>query len=313
MDSTSYIKLESDIASLLCCPFCKSDISLSENEALCSSCGSQYRSKLVNTGSQKEKVFDFKIDYPKEFMPDGHVKWSELQNEFEDYHDHYTELDNKNYYNDEIDSVREIYQTEFKLSGKILDVGGNQGRLRHYLDLENPENKYLSIDPYINAFENISKSNILLNSYPCLSQSCNFINGSAEFLPIKSQTFDWVHMRSVIDHFENPFFALKEAYRVLKTGGHLLIGLAIEEKGMDASLPQRIINKISNEGLPSIASAVQRRVKGLIKGHHDDHMFRFGDEDLISLVKKCGFEIEKIHWQKPPYSFCIYISGKKSK
>lgn len=312
MSNMSFIKLENNISSLLCCSFCKSNIEINESGAHCATCGSQFSKRKINTGSQEEDIIDFKIAYPKEFLPDGYTKWHELQQEFEDYHDHYNDLDNKKYYLEEIDAVKEIYTDIFPMSGKILDVGGNQGRLRYYINFDEPETDYLSVDPYLNVFQHVGKKTVLLDAFPCLKSPCNFVSGSAENLPVKSQSFDWVHMRSVIDHFENPFFALKEAYRVLKPNGKLLVGLAIEEKGMDESLFQRLQKKVSNEGVGSLKSAITRRIKGLAKGHHDDHMFRFDDQDLISLIEKCGFKIDKIHWQKPPFSYCIYVSAIKS-
>ena len=33
-----------------------------------------------------------------------------------------------------------------------------------------------------------------------LSRPLNFIGAMAEFLPFKDGTFDWVHMRSMLDH-----------------------------------------------------------------------------------------------------------------
>ena len=40
-------------------------------------------------------------------------------------------------------------------------------------------------------------------------------------------------MRSDIDHFQDPYLALKEAHRVLKPNGMLLIGASIENKEYD--------------------------------------------------------------------------------
>lgn len=302
------ITSQSNISKLLCCPFCKSDLSLEANNIGCQSCGSKFLNRKTKSG---EDVLDLKINYPKQFSPDGHVKWAELQTEFEDFHEHYTDLDNEKVYLDEIDSVKEIYENEFDVKGDVLDVGGNQGRLRHFLKNNNNENIYVSIDPCHFVFDEVAAKPALKRVYPCLEEPCNFISASAENIPFKNQTFDWVHMRSVIDHFENPYFALKESYRVLRPGGKLLIGLAIEDKGHGGPLLERVSNKIKNEGIGSVVSAVDRRVKGLLKGHFDDHMFRFSDEDLKSLIVECGFEIEKSIWQKPPHDYCIYISAVK--
>ena len=68
-------------------------------------------------------------------------------------------------------------------------------------------------------------------------------------------------MRSVLDHFRDPYLALKEAYRVLRRDGALLIGLAVRSRpasGRDANprqdrpvgpLPVRVARKIAREGL----------------------------------------------------------------
>ena len=66
-----------------------------------------------------------------------------------------------------------------------------------------------------------------MKAYPCLIEPCNFLLAQAERLPFKNNSFDWVHMRSVLDHLEDPYVALKEAYRVLEPGGSLLIGLTV--------------------------------------------------------------------------------------
>ena len=106
--------------------------------------------------------------------------------------------------------MREIYTDEFKLSGAILDVGGERGRLRHFLA---PSCQYLSVDPF-DCFVGLEKFPNLLRAYPSMAQPCNFVIGQAERLPLRPASFDYVHMRSVIDHFQDPFLALCEARRV---------------------------------------------------------------------------------------------------
>jgi demethylmenaquinone methyltransferase/2-methoxy-6-polyprenyl-1,4-benzoquinol methylase len=53
---------------------------------------------------------------------------------------------------------------------------------------------------------------------------CNFVAAHAEHLPFASQSFDAVHMRSVIDHFRDSASAFIEAIRVLRPGDHLIVG-----------------------------------------------------------------------------------------
>ena len=71
----------------------------------------------------------------------------------------------------------------------------------------------------------------------------------AEFLPFKEKSFNWVHMRSMLDHVQVPDLALKEAKRVLKDDGSILIGLTVEggKKGKKSKI--RFIKDIIKEAL----------------------------------------------------------------
>lgn len=65
-------------------------------------------------------------------------------------------------------------------------------------------------------------------SYRCLNQPINFIAATAEFQPFVSESFEWVHKRSMFDHVQVPNLAILEAWRVLCHGGRTLIGLYVE-------------------------------------------------------------------------------------
>lgn len=57
--------------------------------------------------------------------------------------------------------------------------------------------------------------------YNCLNAPLNFIGATAEFQPFVSGAFDWVHMRSMLDHVQVVDLALIEANRVLKADGKI--------------------------------------------------------------------------------------------
>ena len=199
--------------------------------------------------------------------------------------------DNLQVYLDEIDSVREIYTEVFHLYGKVLDVGGHQGRLRHYLSFRVSE--YFSIDPIPFNYHEIEAQPNLYKAYPCLvgrlPYPCKFITGTAENLSMfHNNTFDWVHMRSVIDHLEDPLEAFREANRVCKHGGHMLVGLAIEEK---------------------IPWSLRGMVRNIIKP--DLHTNRQTVESLHELYRQTGWRIEQEHWQKKPFDYCLYSCVRK--
>ncbi len=57
-----------------------------------------------------------------------------------------------------------------------------------------------------------------------LSKGLNVVDGVAEKLSFKSQTFDFAMMITTICFIKNPEKSLKEAFRVIKKGGFLIIG-----------------------------------------------------------------------------------------
>jgi SAM-dependent methyltransferase len=232
---------------------------------------------------------------------------------YERYHRSISTRDDLKVYLDEIDSVKEIYTKEFSIKGRVLDIGGHQGRLRHYLN-DSAVSFYISVDPFISVFEGIESHTNLLKAYPSLLKPCNFLACHAEYLPFETRSFDFVHMRSVLDHFQDPYLALREAYRVLVEGGEMLVGLSVEGRRLSMSgilhgkrlMVLRFYEKLKREGLQ-----VTKRIPKVISGR--DHMFHWKYSDLIDLLGKTKFRIIKEHWQKPPFDMCIYIlAGKQS-
>jgi len=326
-----YMKLEKEVDRLLCCSLCKSDLERYLDYFICKACGLKFPRIVVKTDEKnKELVFDFRIRHPAYCVPEGLDAWGDAQAAYEQYHERHAMRDSLQEYLDEIDSVREIYTVEYDIRGKVLDVGGHQGRLRHYLGTD--VSLYVSVDPYVNIFSDIKLQPNLLRTYPCLSEPCNFISAHAEYLPFKSGSFDWIHMRSVVDHFADPYLAFLEAYRCAQVGGELLVGLAIMEKKYDLDKttasssdhlapirPSRLIQlaeKLKQDGFLGLFQPVSKRFRhletlGRAAHHTDEHMFRFTHRTLTDLYVKTGWHIVKEHWQKPPFQFCIYACGKK--
>jgi SAM-dependent methyltransferase len=300
------LKLDRSIYAMLRCPICKAVLMLKNNQFICNDCNSHYISQATKNGT----VIDFRIKYADSLIPESTKKWLDIQQKYVEYDRQFAERDNIEEYKTEIDSVKEIYAEEFVLKGAILDVGGHQGRLRHFLSQENIS-IYISVDPYLEVFDTVDKPN-LIAAYPCLKEQVNFISCFAENLPFSSNLFDYVHMRSVLDHFTNPYLAIKEAYRVLKPNGKILIGLTIPEKLKNIPLTTRkhIVNRLKTGIVPTIKS-IFTHLRTMIQKEKDDHYFRFTHQELINLLKSCNFQIEKEHWVKPPYDYVLFISAKK--
>ena len=292
-----YMKLDEEVERLLCCSLCKSDLVKCTEGFICKSCGLRFPSRIVRTDDKNEEiVYDFRIFHPPYCIPEGLESWKDAQSKYEQCHEQRIENDSLQQYLDEIDSVREIYTQEYHIEGKVLDVGGYLGSLRHYLGTD--VNLYVSADPYIDIFAGIGLQPNLLHAFPCMSEPCNFISAHAEYLPFKSGSFDWIHMRSVVDHFADPYIAFLEAFRCSRVGGKLLVGMLILEK-----------KKVKRDGFIGLLHTIS--TKFLRFRSIDDHMFRLTQSELMDLFMKTGWDVVKEHWQKAPFQSCIYACGQK--
>jgi ubiquinone/menaquinone biosynthesis C-methylase UbiE len=248
------------------------------------------------------------------------AKWSDIQEDFKRSDSRRKRKDNLEKYLEEIDSVREIYTEEFRIKGSVLDVGGHQGKLRHFLSSSDIP-LYVSADPYVESFAAIDSCPDLLKAYPNLSQPCNFIACYGENLPLKSKTFDWVHIQSVLDHVHDAYRVMVEAYRVLKDDGMVLIGLAISggRSTLEADRSEKptyvspFVPKVLRlfKSLGMIKAAKYQLKVFSSKPLDDGHMCRWEYENLVDLLKSTNFTITKEHWQKPPYTACVYIAARK--
>jgi len=100
-----------------------------------------------------------------------------------------------------------------RLSGRILDIGAGTGHGSRYLRGENTEYYPTDLPTGRSRLDgNISKKTEKLKIY------C-----SCYELPFIDECMGGTMLISVLEHLEDPQFALSEAYRVTKMGGYLLI------------------------------------------------------------------------------------------
>ena len=198
-------------------------------------------------------------------------------------------------YKSEINYDRPIYQ-HYLMAGRILDCGGGAGSVREFLtdDVE-----IVSTDPWLQA--PFAISNERKEAYKCMSRQLNFIGATAEFQPFIAGSFDWVHMRSMLDHVQLADLAVLEASRVLKPGGRVLIGLYVD-------------------GGKSGIISFSHRVKNLIKSGlellgfdrwKDHHIWHPTYKNLLKLLADCGFKIEDTYWQPKWKDMVCYVCARK--
>jgi SAM-dependent methyltransferase len=302
---TTFTKLDETVTRLLCCSFCKGPLKVEPSQFVCRNCGIRYPIVEAPWGP----TYDFRLNRPEYLIPQTEKKWIEIQQIYLGYDDKVAERDSLKELEDQINSVREIYSNEFHLTGSVLDVGGHVGGLRCSLSLDEVP-IYVSVDPIIDVFRHVQRTKLLP---PALAAPCNFLSCLGENLPFIAKSFDWVHMRSVVDHFGDPYLAFREAYRVLKDGGQVLVGLKIDERvvvsGKD--MLRRISQKFQAAGVLPTLKEIAGKLTHAVRPNLDDHNFRLKYSELLDLISTSGFKVVKEHWQKPPYSYVIFVSARK--
>jgi SAM-dependent methyltransferase len=226
----------------------------------------------------------------------GFDKWLSGQEEYEDWADNVRKTTTVAEELEGIKGVRPVYEY-FPMAGRILDVGGGAGRVREFLP---DDAEFVSTDPWSLAqayFSDAEKA-----AYRCLKKPCNFNVANAEFQPFIAESFDWVHMRSMLDHVQIPDLAIREAQRVLRQGGFLLVGLYVE-------------------GGKSGVISLERRTKDLIKSAlslagidrwKDHHTWHPTYRNLIKLITDNGFEILDTFWQPSWHDTVCYVKAVKT-
>lgn len=105
-------------------------------------------------------------------------------------------------------TFRRLYVDKFlsreKFSGRVLDVGGKKTNRRGSFEVGDD-----LMDDWV--FLNIDK------------ETCPDILASADKLPLEGNAFEVLLMIEVLEHLEKPVDSLREAYRVLKPGGRIVL------------------------------------------------------------------------------------------
>lgn len=225
----------------------------------------------------------------------GHL-WEEGQSAYENWSKIQANKSSVDY-TEELEGVREVYET-IPIRGRCLDVGGHQARLRAFL---NAHQDYVVIDPFIDAFDGVEGQANLLRTYPFLLDPVNFLCAVAEHIPFQANAFDTVHMRSVVDHFESPNIAMYEAYRVLRLGGELVVGLLVEGGKSGRKSAKQLVKDAIRPMLPFLG--VRRFI--------DHHVWHPTYKELCALVESSGFRINHVHWQSQWQDNVCYIRALK--
>jgi ubiquinone/menaquinone biosynthesis C-methylase UbiE len=118
--------------------------------------------------------------------------------------------------------LMELLQKRKRPSATLLEVGCGTGRILSTIHERDPRLKLSGVD--------ISKTQISIARREC--KGIAFLLATAERLPFRDNSFDYVIFMDVIEHVENPDTMLREIHRVLKPGGYLYGGSPAEGHGI---------------------------------------------------------------------------------
>ena len=133
--------------------------------------------------------------------------------------------------------------------GRGVEIGVGTGRFAVPLKIK------IGVEPSRHMGEIARKRGILV------------VKGTAEDLPLGDESFDFALMVTTICFVDDPLKALQEARRVIKNGGHVIVGIVDRESFLGREYEER-------------------REKSLFY----KHARFFSTEEIVHLMKKAGFE-----------------------
>lgn len=172
---------------------------------------------------------------------------------------------------------REEVASEFKLKGKTcLDIACGDGELI---------NKFLYKD-YKSAYGIDISKELIKKANSKKSKNCKFtvcdVNAFVENAIKNNKKYDTVYLLAILEHIEWPSIFIKNVYKILNRGGHVII-----EVPNVAWLPHRMSMLFGN--FPITAPTT-----GVIPGVYDEHIRFFTFETLKRMITKAGFKIKKV-------------------
>ncbi len=183
---------------------------------------------------------------------------------------------------------------EPSVDDKILEVGCGDGFYQYILSSLNKKLQLVGVDVNPNAIDS-AKRNLK-------GKRVKFLVNNAVSLPFKSGSFDKIIMSEVLEHIEKDIDALKEAYRVLKSRGTILI-------------------TVPNENYPFLWDPINwilERTFGYkmqegLWGIWAQHLRLYKPLDLKRKVEKIGFRVEEIksltRWSLPFNHYLITLGA----
>ncbi len=257
---------------------------------------------LSNTSQTKSyKIIDNIADFRDQSILENDKNWSRLNKKFLNYHKSLTSyalmrnLPLTHY----VSSQTKLAHVKGKV---IVDVGAGTGQSQCSFFRYPEDNTYFLVDPNIRLLHDQ-----FIRIYPQLLETkMNHILSHAEKLPFKDHSVDIVMSLASIDHFADYKAFIKEAHRILKKDGQLLIF-----SHLDVPLSGQILTKLKTLkfSIPVLLEIVARKLFQIAnRVSVDDHTIHFhNSKPMEEAMQESGFTIFK----KEEFRRYFYLLGKK--
>lgn len=257
---------------------------------------------LINKSHTKSyKISNNIADFRDEGILEKDKKWVKLNKKFLNYHKSLTSYA----------LLRNLPLTHYvglqtnlaHVKGKVIvDVGAGTGQSQCSFFRYPEENTYFLVDPNVRLLHDQ-----FIRIYPQLLETkINHILSHAEKMPFKDNSVDIVMSLASIDHFADYKAFIKEAHRILKKEGKLLIF-----SHLDVPLGGRILTKLKTLkiSIPVLLEVFARKLYQISKRVSvDDHTLHFhNSKPMEDTMKEVGFDIDK----KEEFMRYFYLLGKK--
>lgn len=235
--------------------------------------------------SQRFSITNNVIDFRNVAVEEKGDAWEDANEEFLNYHRSltvYTLLNSLPL----INYLREKTGIAEIKDAMVIDVGAGTGHTLCSF-FKNPESlKYYNLDPNLRLLHDQ-----FIRIYPdLLNLKMGHLLCFAEKLPFRDSCADLVMSLSSIDHFKDYEAFMKEAFRVLKSGGRIFITSHLDLP------PEKRVQRVSKKVKFFTPQFWERVARFLyyrkFKVGDDDHTFHFEDmQPLVAGLEKAGFKI----------------------